>query len=217
MKYGRGMLDYVQSTCSHVKATDYASVPASNHSVQQLFPDARNIDGEYIPDPEQVAAWEEEAGVRPQYGNELRYVNCGPTKIRNLLETETDPRERQALEQAYKAWQGIAPMQHDPASMGWVHRGEPREANHTTLQEMAANVDPVPYEYDMGKLSAKGSGSRSVPGPNGELDMGLFEELELDRSAEDLYFEAGGFVPPVDGQNDIDMMLDYDVEEFVNY
>lgn len=210
------MLDYVQSTCGHVKATDYASVPNGHKSVQILFPDARDIDGEYVPDPEQVAAWEDEVGARPQYGNELRYVNCGPTKIRNLLETETDPRERAALEQAYKAWQGIAPMQHDPSSMGWVHRGEPRAANHTTLQDIHASYNPEPYDYDRGALSFKGNGPRSVPGPNGEEDMGLFEEIEmdLDRSADDLYFEAGGFVPPVSEQNDIDMMLKYDVVSY---
>ncbi len=49
--------------------------------------------------------------------------------------------------------------------------------------------------------------------------MGLFEEMEMDlgRSAGDLYFESGGRCPPVDEQNDIDMMLEYDVDEVVSY
>jgi hypothetical protein len=208
------MLDYVRSTCDHVKDVDYTATPGSR-SVQNLFPDARDIDGEYIPDPKQVAEVEEELGVRPEYGNELRYINLGPTRIRNLLATETDPRERAALEHAYKVWQASSPMAFDPDNMGWVDRGETREASHTTMQEMAAAVDPVPYDYDMGSLSISGGSSSA----GREQAIGLFEEMEmnLDRSADDLYFEAGGWVPPCDGESELDMLLKYDVDEVVSY
>jgi hypothetical protein len=189
--------------------------------MQALFPEENtDFDGEFHPDPEQVAAWEDATGVRPEYGDELRYVNCGPTKIRQLLATETDPREREALERAYKAWQGISPMEFDPDNMGWVHRGEPREANHTTLQDIRANVAPVRWEMEsMGSLGAAGSGPR-CPGPNGEHELGLFEEMQESlegRSAADLYYEAGGWVPDCDEQNDIDLMLQYDVDEVSTY
>lgn len=222
-EYGRGMLDYVRSTCSHVKDVEYAAVPSGNKSVQALFADENiDFDGEFHPDPEQVAAWEDASGVRPEYGDELRYVNCGPTKIRNLLATETDPREREALERAYKAWQGMAPMAFDPDSMGWVHRGEPREDIRTTLQDIHANLDPVRWEMEsMGSLSAQGNGPRCPVDANDEAGLTLGEELEIaldsNMSADDLYLEAGGWVPPCSSMNDIDMMLEYDVDEVVSY
>ena len=223
--YGRGMLDYVRSTCSHVKDVEYAAVPSGNKSVQALFADENiDFDGEFHPDPEQVAAWEDASGVRPEYGDELRYVNCGPTKIRNLLATETDPREREALERAYKAWQGISPMAFDPDSMGWVHQGEPREAIHTTMQDMHANLDPVRWEMEsMGSLSAKGNGPRMPSGSGlpGEESLSLCDELEMaldsNMTADDLYFEAGGWVPPCSDSNDIDLFLEYDVDEVISY
>lgn len=221
-QYGRGMLDYVQETCSQVKVADYASVPTSDKTVQSLNDRyERDYDGEFIPDPKQVAAVEDATGVRPEYGGELRYVNLGPTKIRNLLETETDPKERAALEHAYKAWQGISPMQFDPDNMGWVDRGEARVANHTTMRDIHANLNPVRWELEsLGQLSAVGNGPR-VPGQNGEEALGLFEEaaevLDTGVSASELYFEAGGWTPSCDEDNELDLLLKYDVDEVVSY
>jgi hypothetical protein len=222
-EYGRGMLDYVQKTCDSVKSVDYAAVPSGNKSVQALFPDENtDFDGEFHPDPEQVAAVAE--GLkRPVYNGEMRCVNLGPAKVKSLLATETDPAEREALTYAFDFWSRNGGYAKNPEDLGWVHRGEPREAIHTTMQDIHANLDPVRWEMEsMGTLSAQGNGPRCPVGDGDDEGLSLGDELEIaldsNMSADDLYFEAGGWVPPCsNNMSDIDMMLEYDVDEVLSY
>ena len=76
------MLDLVRRTCDGARGLD-------------------DFEGVYEPDPEQVAAWQNQEAET--YGGEMRYVNLGPQEVRRRLEACSDPAEREALEYAERA------------------------------------------------------------------------------------------------------------------
>ena len=220
--YGQvgSMLAFARQTCAHVGEVECTQSP--NASIQeQLFPEAPDLVGEYAPDPEQVAAWQNEGQERPVYNGEWRYINLGPAKVRQLLAVETDPEEIAALQTAERYW--MANKGYGPDELAdWVHpmQEEPREAIHTTMREMHANLNPVRWEPEsMGSLIAVGNGPRC--GPEESPEMGIFEELtpvlNSGESVEQIYFEASGWVPSCDGNHELDLCLQYDVDEVVSY
>lgn len=138
MKQRSSMQDLVKRTCENVQDVDY--------------------EGVYYPDEEQVKAIEEwepesEESVRERYN----YVNLGPQRVKEMLATETDPVEIARLRNAHDFWSrhgGYAP---NPDDLGWVDRGDAREAVHASdMTEVANSGNRVDYVSVRGSLGSGG-------------------------------------------------------------
>lgn len=172
LSYNRSvMLDYARGACGR---EDYEP------------------EGEYIPEPE------EEEDDPQAYGGEFRYVNMGPTKVRRLLKTEKDPVERKAMEVASQFW---GPPMTPPEDMGWVHRGEPREAIvATSMSELGRAVQPVQHVFLQGALTV----DAPYGGTTSEKNWELGSIIDFDWLMGDL---------PTEPMDEIGMMLKHDVDE----
>jgi len=134
-----------------------------------------------------------EFGVADQdYGGEFRYADKSPQELRRLLEAETNPAERDAIERTLMVFQakGWAGSTDDPkaTTAGEPYRGEPKtEARPESIGEMVARRKPASHIFademrrdalDAGIVS----GDRELPEQNGEglgmtrLPTGAWEE-----------------------------------------
>lgn len=153
------------------------------------------VEGEFIPEPQ-------EEPEPYEYNGEFRYVNLGPAKVRRLLETEKDPRELQALETARRYWAMKSPMEFDPSNMGWVHRGEPRQAIQAeSMAQLASEVKPVQHIFLQGALTTEA--------PYG----GTQKNWELGSIID---FDSLVGMAPNEPMDEIGMMIEYDVDELAS-
>jgi hypothetical protein len=111
--------------------------------------------GEYVPDPEQVKAWEQ--GPNQEYNGEYRYFNKPPTVLRKLLEEEKDESEKVAIEAAIKYWMGNKGLgdPDDPRATiaGEPYRGEPKpDIRFNNLKDSVKDRKPVSHITVMGDM-----------------------------------------------------------------
>lgn len=142
--------------------------------VRRTCDDARGLDsfeGVYEPDPDQVAAWENQEAE--EYGGEFRFVNVPPTRLAHMVEMDNNPDDQKAMEVALTFWRG----QGGGAEAGEPYRGEPREAIvATSMRELAAAVSPVSHVFLGGTLRAGGMPSMGEPVGHGEYrDLGVID------------------------------------------
>jgi hypothetical protein len=155
MSHHSSMLDLVRRTCDGAEDMD-------------------DFEGVYEPNPEQVREWQ--GRESESYNGEMRYVNLGPKKVRDRLEVETDPLEREALKIAESYWQKAGGYASGGIEAGSVFRGEQREAIHAgSMQELASNVSPVEHVY-VGDLGAGGIPTLGQPiEPSDYQDRGIID------------------------------------------
>lgn len=138
--------------------------------------DMPDFEGVYEPDPVQVAAWQEHEAE--QYNGELRLVNIGPQEVRDRLQRETDPAEKEALKAAEQYWQNAGGYAVEGfTEAGSVYRGEEREAVlASSMRELASAVEPTSSVAVMGTLASGGVSSESAPVDAGDyVDRGIVD------------------------------------------
>lgn len=140
--------------------------------------DMEEFEGVYEHDPEHVAAWAEHKP--PEYNGEYRYVNAGPHKVRQMLEAETDPKERVALELAQRYWGangGYAGGGTEAALHPMDHGVARPDIRVGSMAELVAAVAPVAaFPTVMGSLRAGGIPSESPPTTPGDyVDRGIID------------------------------------------
>ena len=109
--------------------------------------------GVYEPEPEETEELEE-------YEGQFRYVNCGPEKVRQLLATEQDPKEVEALKVAESFWGQKGGYASD-CEAGSMNRGEPRpDIRFGSMREMVSSSVRVDGVKPLGSLRAGGIPSR---------------------------------------------------------
>jgi len=151
MSQRSSMLDLVRRTCD-----DAHGMP--------------DFEGVYEPDPEHVKAWEEP--LSRDAGDKGKFVNLGPARVKALLRTATNPDDVAALQVAFGYWQKNGGYAANSDELGWVDRGEPRQAvMASSMAELAAAVEPVEHVTVSGSLVAGGMPSVGGPGSFRGLDV----------------------------------------------
>jgi hypothetical protein len=175
------MLDYVKSSMGH---EDYEA------------------EGVFEQDPDVQAEWQEP--VSQEYGGEFRYINLGPAKVAKMMESigsMADPGEREALQVAHRYWGMKKGYSAKPEDLGWVHRGEPREAvRAASMRELASGGNRVSHVSVMGSLRKSGPPGGSSGGEPGEL-LGI---IDFDWLTQEM---------PAEPMDEIGLMLVHDVDE----
>lgn len=132
--------------------------------------------GEFVPDPEEVKAWQE--GPDQEYNGEFRYGNKSPTELRRMIEAETDPVEKAQMVKIMGMFiaRGLAsdPDDPKPTRAGEPYRGEPKEEDRPeSILELGKSVKPVEAAAIVGggrgipPLAKSGDGLGMVEGPGG--------------------------------------------------
>jgi hypothetical protein len=148
--------------------------------VRRTCDDAEDMDdfeGVYEPDPEQVKDWQGQE--RPSYNGEMKYVNLGPSKVRDRLEVETDPVEKELLRLAESYWQKAGGYSAGMEA-GSVFRGDERVAIHArSMGELANSVNSASHVY-VGDLGVGGIPKFGEPQePSDYVDKGIIDWSEL--------------------------------------
>jgi hypothetical protein len=127
-------------------------------------------EGVFPADPEE----QEEFGKADQeYDGSLRLVNKPPNVLREMMASENDPKEVEAIRTALAAWDHMSPKGRGSPEAGEPGRGEPRVAVFaSSIRDVARGGERVAWPSVMGAIGPDGRQTTGSPHTGG-MFLGL--------------------------------------------